>query len=579
MSNLTNNHSGYPLSSAPESKGGKTATASRGLDLVFLILWLTACSAAVFSRTFALPYAFDDLDHLHAVAALRSGQVSFSTWFFLNHNEHIVPLLRLYFLLATRISGLDAWALQTMLFVTYVAGAVGCAWMFFSVTRSRLGAFLAGTIYATAGGFAGSVVWEANQFSIAGTVFIFAMAILVSGFARKRWSIAIALALVVVAAMAMGPIVLVALSIPAYLYLARPESIPARRRNMAIAVSLLLIGSILAATRWLMMRQGLAGKSVIWNGVNHAFHFSSKGLCNGLFLILTIPGRFLLAWLPTGELGLRTDLTASLLGWVLLLVSLRWVAKPMRTLLVSLWIGDCLLTLLIGMGRYRDTYSNLFVTDRYYFFSLLPLALQTAAVLQMVVARALDGSRQRRVAVTAILGVVLIMSLASAHSRLDQSLDWDVLNDHKLAIQQAKVLAQIVKDRAGRQKLHLADGPIRFPGVHKDHISLACVVFTQFPEGLPGITWSFSRIAPTNVASVWMNNGDGWGVRPTWDVPPISDADAAVENQILDDWAQIERRKPYSCMVEGRMQDITSPAITNCVQAAHASETTGALSR
>jgi hypothetical protein len=543
-----------------EHRHEENGTVVRKLEVAILILWLVACSAAVFWRTFRLPYAFDDLDHLHALTTLRSGQISFSSWFFLNHNEHIVPLLRLYFLAATRIGGLNALPLHIMVFLTYVAGAVGCAWIFFSLTKSRLGAWLAGTIYAGAGGFAGSTVWQPTiaQFSISGTPLILAMALLVGPYARKPWSIVAIFGLVLVAAMGMGAIAMAALAIPIYLYLAKPESVPARRRDLTIALSLLLIVSILAATRWMMAMHGLVGKGAVWNGVNHSLHFTWKGLGNGLFLILTVPGRFLLAWVPAGELGLTVDLAASLVGWILVAVSLRWVPKPMRVMLVSLWLGDCLLTLLIGLGRYRDTYPELFATDRYYFFFLLALALQTAAVLRALVARASgEGSRSRRVAVACILSAVLLASLAAAHSRLDQCVYWGILKDHEHAFQEAKVLARILQDRAARQELHLADGPLRFPGVHKDHIALACVVFTQFPDGLPGITWTFSRTKPTNVAI-------------PWNVPPISDADAAIENQILDEWARIEQRRPYSCVIGGKMRDITGPNSTSCAEAAKA---------
>jgi hypothetical protein len=117
-------------------------------EAALLIVWLTACSTAVFWRALLASYAFDDVDQLHAVAAFRSGQVSFFDWFLLNHNEHIVPLLRLYFWAASAIGGMNAWPFQLMLLLTYVAGAVGCGWIFFSLTRSRLGAFLAGTVYA-----------------------------------------------------------------------------------------------------------------------------------------------------------------------------------------------------------------------------------------------------------------------------------------------------------------------------------------------------------------------------------------------------------------------------------------------
>jgi hypothetical protein len=552
--------------SKPENHG--TAAGVHKQEVVILILWLVACSAAVFWRTFRLPYAFDDLDHLHALATLRSGQISFISWFFLNHNEHIVPLLRLYFLAATRIGGLNALPLHIMVFLTYVAGAVGCAWIFFSLTQSRFGAWLAGTIYASAGGFAGSTVWQPTiaQFSISGTPLLFAMALLLSPYARKPWSMVAMFGLVLVAAMGMGASAVAALAIPIYLYLAKPESIAAGKRKIIIAFSLLLSVLILLAAR----------RILTLNGISQVLTFTWAGVSAGLFLIFVTPGRFLLAWVPAGELGLKVDVAASLLGWILLIISLRWVKKPMRLLLLSLWIADCLLTMLIGIGRYQDWYLPLFVTDRYYFFFLLPLALQTAAVVETMTARLLAGvSRFRRIGVACVLSGGLVALLAAAHSRLDRCIPWDILKVHQSGLREVNLLAKILARRAAAQNLHLADGPLFVPGVHKEHIALACVVFTKFPRGLPGIQWTFSRIPPTNVKSLWIQSGQGWYLGSPWNVPAISEADAAVENQILDEWARIEKRPPYSCMIGGKMQDIADPTVRSCAEAAKASGTAG----
>src|SRR5207248_2887165 len=160
----------------------------------------------VFWQAFSLPYTFDDVDQLQGLATMRSGQISTMSWLFLKHNEHIVPMVRLYFWLGTRISGLDAWALHIMVLLTYVAGAFGSAWIFLSLTRSRFGTFLAGTIYAGAAGFSGSVAWQPAiaPFSLAGTPLIFAMAILVGSRVWKRSSLILVLAMVLLASLGMG---------------------------------------------------------------------------------------------------------------------------------------------------------------------------------------------------------------------------------------------------------------------------------------------------------------------------------------------------------------------------------------
>lgn len=518
----------------------------RKAEVAILICWLVACSALMFWRSFHVSYGFDDIAHLHALAALRSGEVSTTTWLLHNHNEHIVPLLRLYFMAATRISGLSSSALHVMIFLTYVAGAIACSSIFFSLTRSRLGTVLAGTIYAGAGGFAGSTVWQPTvaQFSVAGTPLIIALAILVSPHARKLWADAAVLVLVVIASLGMGAAAVAALSIPLYLFLEKPQLMGAGRRKLMIALSLLLSAGILLITRWLMAMHGI-----------HTLTFAPKGLLSGLFLLFTVPGRFVLAWVPFAELGLPIDVAASLIGWVLLIVSLRWDATPIRTLLIALWVGDGLLLLLIGMGRYKiATYLDLFTTDRYYFFFLLPLALQTGAVLEYAVRRLLQGSPPaRKVAVSVVMGCLLMAALVASHIRLDQGMIWWVIDQHQLDFREAKVLAKIVRATATRQHLHLADGPIHFPGTLNEHLGFSCIIFTQFPKGLPNIQWTLSQNPTMSVDS-------------PFNVPPISDADAMIQNQIFDEWSRKINRPPCSCVIGGKIQDVLP--VNSCAEAA-----------
>ncbi len=352
----------------------ENAPAVRNYEAAALFVWLVICSSLVFSRSFRIAYALDDLDHLHALATLRSGQISFVSWLLLNHNEHVVPLLRLYFWTATEIGGFNAFPMHIMVLLTYVVGAAACASIAYSLTSSRLTAFLAGTIYASAGGFAGSIVWQPTvaQFSLSGTPLVCAMALLVSGYRDRRWSLPLALILVLVGGMAMGAVAIAALSIPTYLCLAKPPYLSSFGRKIAIAASVLVSALVLVASRL----------ALTWNGVPGVINFTWQGVRAGLFLIASAPGRFLLAWLPAADPGLSLDLAASAVGWLLLAISWRWISRPMRALLLSLWIGDCLLTLLIGIGRYETSYFELWLTDRYYFFFLLPLALQTAAFLE-----------------------------------------------------------------------------------------------------------------------------------------------------------------------------------------------------
>ncbi len=537
-----------PASASPatEIRHDQTGDPVRAGEVVLLICWLLACGGLMFWRSFHVAYGFDDIGHLHALAAFRSGELTFTTWLFHQHNEHIVPLLRLYFMAGTKLTGLSSAALHVLVFLNYIVGAFACAWICYSLTRSRLGAFLAGTIFAGAGGFAGSIVWQPTdaQFSIAGTPLILAIAILVSPYARKRWADVAVLLLIIVSAMGMGAILVAALSIPFYLVVAKPDTMPAGRRTWMVGLTLLLIAALLLATRWLMALHGVQGPK-----------FAMAGIYYGLFMVLLPPGRFLLTWTPFGDIALPIAVAVSVVGWLVLFLTLRWVPKSLRVLLLALWLGNGLLALLIGISRYNIfTYPDLFSTDRYHYFFLLPLALQAAVVLDHMTLRLLrDASPTRKVAVGGILGCAMLAALVMSHIRLDKNMMWFAIDQFQLDFREAKVLAKIIREESARQNLHLVDGAIRFPGGLNVHLGLSCVIFTQFPKGLPGVQWSLSR---TETPSV------GWPYR----VQPISAADAAVQNRIFDEWSKKINRPPYSCVINGKIQDILP--VNSCAEAA-----------
>ena len=211
---MANFHTGTTVS--PESQPATTESPIRPRDIILLICWLLACGGLVFWRSFHVSYSFDDVAHLHALAAYRSGEISLTQFLLHNHNEHFLPLVRLYFMAATKISGLSSASMHVFLFLNYVAGAFACAWIAFSLTRSRLASFLAGTIFVGAAGFIGSMLWQPSdgEFSVAGTPLIFAIAILVSPYTRKRWTDVAVLGLVFVAALGLGSITVPALAIP-----------------------------------------------------------------------------------------------------------------------------------------------------------------------------------------------------------------------------------------------------------------------------------------------------------------------------------------------------------------------------
>lgn len=546
MRNPTLNNIPSLASTSTETQHNGTAVV-RARDILLLICWLLACGGFMFWRSFHIAYGFDDIAHLHALAAYRSGEISLTGFLLHNHNEHFLPLVRLYFMAATKISGLSSSTMHVFLFLNYIAGAFACSWISFSLTRSRLGAFLAGTLFAGAGGFIASMLWQPSdgEFSVAGTPLIFAIAILVSPYARKPWTDAAILLLIFVSALGLGSISVAALAIPIYLFLAKPDTMSPVRRQRMIILTVSLIAAILLTTKWLMVTHQ-----------TRTLQFAVKGLVDGLLLIFFTAGRFLLAWTPFDEFALPVDIAVSLAAWALIVLSFRWVPKPLRQLLLALWAGSGLLGLLIGMGRWKiATYIDLFATDRYHYIFLLPLTLQAAAVLEHGTRRLLQAAGpERKAAVRVALGCLLLAALVMSHIRFDKEVMWFFSNQYKVELREAKVLAKIIHNKAETQHLHLADGPMRFRAVNiRMGLGLACIIFTQFPDGLQNVQWTLNQVPTTSVGS-------------PWDVPPISEVDAAVQNEIFDEWTQKLGRRPYSCVINGKVQDVLP--VESCSQAA-----------
>jgi hypothetical protein len=147
----------------------------------------------------------------------------------------------------------------------------------------------------------------------------------------------------------------------------------------------------------------------------------------------------------------------------------------------------------------------------------------------------------------------MLAALVMTHIRLGTEMYWWVVVQHRQEFREAKVLAKIVHNIAAKQNLHLVDGSIHFPGTLNQHMGFSAIIYTQFPKGLPGIQWNFSSIPAVN---------GNWIYR----VVPISEAEATIENQIFDEWSKKINRPPYSCVIDGKIQDVAS--INSCAQAA-----------
>jgi len=222
--------------------------------LLVLFFWLAACSVYAYWDTLRLPYALDDLDHLHAIADMRWGKTSFLRWVFLTNNEHIMPLLRLFYLASTLVGRLDATFFRVTLALVPAAGGLACGLLVFYHGGSRLGMWAAGTVYAGLVGFAGSVVWlPANSnFLLPAVALNFALALLCSPQGNRKRSFLACWALVALGAGVFIGVIFAAVVIPAYCLLLRPP-LGFSRRVVVLTYAGFAVVFPLAA-RWILVR-------------------------------------------------------------------------------------------------------------------------------------------------------------------------------------------------------------------------------------------------------------------------------------------------------------------------------------
>ncbi len=521
-------HATNPNFSQPLSRSTEPVTVATRPPLLALFAWLSCCSVFVFWRAFPLAYALDDMDMLADLATMRAGHIPFYLYLVQPHNEHLVPLLRLLFCGASWVSGIDAWAARIAVVLVHVAGAMACAILTSYVSRNRLAPWLAGTMYAGAAGFAGSVVWEITigVFSISAMLLSFAILVVAGPSANGRAALIASLALVLASCMGMAAgAVVAATSIPAYIFLANPKLALNRWRAILaylLLAVLILLGSSVALAHW---------------GVSATLRIS--GLLGGGWLILTAPFRFLVAWIPRPDaLFARSPLPTaalSVVAWVILLISSYWLEKRTRILLLALWAGDCVFVLLIGLGRPDSTLYDLFVTDRYYYFFLLPLSIHAAAFAAAWIERlTANGRIARQLAAVAVISMIAA-ALVGSREKLDERIPWPIWRLHETAFLRGKALVRLAAARAsarhGSRELLLSDGEIPFDGVHKDRIALSTLFFTEFPNGVPGVKWTYGE-------------------------PGIPASDARVENQLFDGWSQAIGIASPVCVVEGVLQEL-----------------------
>jgi len=488
---------------------------------VFVIAGIAlAATLAAYSTVLNLPFAGDDLDHLRIIGDSRSGHIGTLSALFRPFNEQTVPLLRLFYIGATHLSGLDgAITLRLMLVLVHSATAVFCGLIVLRYTGSRIAALVATVTFAAAAGFSGSVISApACGIFLLGLAFSTVAVYIVTAFSLRGWNgLAWSLAALVMAVLGMNGSAVFAVTL-AILVVAVGDDTTGQRWLMASVAGMIGIGLLLIVA-WNLSRYTVVPH--VGLNANIVRKFAWIGY--------TAPLRFLCSWfpgLPIAVARLIADENMRLVnflagGSVVICFGSMWLlTRDQQKVVLALLSGALTLALLIAVGRARDSYLGIFLTNRYYHFFLLPFAIQIGFIAGSLVARLANTGFQRwTIIACCLLGGLVGFGIYSSAINLWQSVPHSGYAMHQRAISAGKSLVRLIDREAqlvnSPRSIALLDGNIPFAGIHKDSIALRTLWFTEHPGGVKNV------IIKAN---------------------SISDQDVAFQNAILNRWARMQGR-------------------------------------
>jgi hypothetical protein len=434
-------------------------------DLVLLIAWLALLVLAMARSTLALPYLSDDFEHGQLTAQIRAGLEPVRDLIEVPFHGQTLVLLRLIFWFGTLSGGMSLTWVRIAICAVHIAGAAGCAILCTRWTGSKLAGFLAGTLYAGALGFINEQIWWPSSaiFCLGATFFIFALVALDPETRHPVGSLWLAVLMLTIAALGLNGVLVAALALPLYLWLA------GRRQDATVLLAAIAI--LLALVFWQQSRQH----------DREQIELSLRGLELGAWLIGTAPFRFFAGFTTFAIPGFRTIVEWSPVAWLPLLASAWFMSARQRRVLLMVWTPAILLAILVGLARanYHDRYGPgvLYVADRYYYFFLFPLVTHCILFLS-----GFRLSRWGMVAVSVILAAALIGSRAHYLANV-------TLGNFKAsarALEQGRRLVETIRSSTTRP-LFLTDASIPIDGAHKNAVTLAFLIYSEYPRGIPGV--------------------------------------------------------------------------------------------
>lgn len=432
-------------------------------------------SLAAFWPTLWLPYAFDDLDVLTYISFYRSHALGLTDTLFLTHNEHSIPLLRLLFMAATNLQGLDAVGLRIFLVVIHAAGALVTAGLVWRCTGSRTATLFAGCAYAISSAFAGSPIWypAASLFLFPSVILHACLLILAGNSGNGLKRILVAYAGFVLACGVDGFAAIPGLILALAILFWGPSS---RIRKGIIAFGFVLTTlAVILFVQW------------IYQHYAHRPFPSPAPTLRGfgviVWLALSPLGR--LPWTLMPGLPLTFGVIASLtLGMGTVFVATwRWLAPATRRFLLASWSGHLLFIAVVGMARASADGHEILHADRYAYYALAPVVFHLAAVYAAAMNRWPSYLKQLRWAGAGWL----LLGVVANPLNLRETVPWGFYAPHRAALSEARTLARLTAEEGRRRPLSLLDCKVPFDGIHKEALRYSTIFFGEFPKGTPDV--------------------------------------------------------------------------------------------
>lgn len=475
---------------------------------ILLYAWFVFLTLATTFGTLSLAYFSDDLDHLHRVTEFRSGEIGLTEFLLRPHNDQTLPTLRAMYWLSSLYSGSQATALRVMVVAAHAAGALACAMLIFFLTRSHMSAWFGGSVYAAAGGYIASIVWAPSNaiFCLGAVGLAFCFVSLASPLENRRLAFLLSFAAALFAVGGMNGTSVGLLAVPVFCRLWRVQLPMSASRAGFLFVGLGAI--VLAVARWNTAR-------IEWHPT---ISLNADTIAAALWFPFSAAGRFALSWWIHNPQGVYQITAVAAVAWIFLIGSLGSIDRKKWLFLGSLWVAPVMVGCLVAVGRAHEKLGPLYVTDRYYYFFLLPLSVQIALLA--------DAARAFHSRVVFVLIALLTLGIVGSRSRYLASIPQRGFQDYERVLTQGRDLVNRIA-RASRP-VELANGRIPFENVPQNELSLRFLLFAQFPRGLAGV----------NLAT-----------------RPLPAAASASQNTILDEWAAANGLQASpACVLEGRLQ-------------------------